>query len=230
MANRVTTSMIYGSMLGAAQANLKNLLDLQRQMATQNKYSKLSDNPAEIARALSIESSLVANERYTIAQEDSVTMLKHAQNAMNSALEIVQTIRAKVVYAGNGALDRTSVAAIADEIDELKRQLLDTLNSKVAGKYLFGGTDTGSKPFEIDKNGRIRYVGSDERIRYEIDQGVLGDVSFAGNELLPSDDKAHFICGHLMPLDLVWTGREEKVMITVGSRTLPVFIPEQWFD
>ncbi|NLL36509.1 MAG: flagellar hook-associated protein FlgL [Fretibacterium sp.] len=229
MANRITTPMVYGSMLSSAQANLKTLLDLQRQMTTQNKYSKLSDNPVEIARALSLESSLVANERYTAAHEDSVTMLKHSQNALTAALNIVQTIHEKVVYAGNGALG-TSGAAIADEIDQLKQQLVDTLNTRVAGKYLFGGTDTGTAPFQIDQYGNIRYVGSDERIRYEIDQAVLGDVSFTGKELLPNDDKTYFICGHVLPLDWVWTGREEKVMITVGNRTLPIYIPEQWVD
>lgn len=217
-------------MMGSLQNNLQNLLDLQRQMITQNKYSKISDNPAEIARALSLESSMISNTEYIANQEDAITMLKYAETAMDSAINIVQTIREKVIYAGDGALDSTAVAAIADEIDALKEQLLDTLNTKVAGKYLFGGTDTTKAPFAMDANGRIRYVGSDERIRYEIEQGVLGDVSFTGTDVMPNDYKSYFVCSHYVPLDWQWTGREEKVQITVGNRTLPVFIPEQWID
>ena len=230
MADRVSTSMVYGSLMGSLQNNLQNLLDLQRQQATGNKYSKLSDNPADIARALSLESSMVSNMQFISNQEDAVTMLKYAETAMDKAVNIIQTIRTKVVYAGNGALDATAVAAIADEVDGLKQELLDTLNTKVAGKYIFGGTDTTTRPFVTDSSGQIRYVGSDERIRYEIEQGLLGDVSFTGTDVMPSDYKSYFVCSHYVPLEWQWTGREEKVQITVGNRTLPVYIPEQWID
>ena len=230
MANRVTTSMVYGSLNGALQDNLKTVMDLQRQFSTQNKYNKISDNPGEIMRGLALESTLSSSEYYTSTQRDASDQLKHSQVALNSALDILQTIRTKVIYAGNGALDRTAAAAIADEIDALKDQLIDVLNSKVAGKYLFGGTDTATKPFVMDKNGNIKYQGTDERIRYEIEQGVWGDVSFSGSEILQNNDRTYFICSHYVPADWKWTGREEKVQITVGGRTLPVFIPEEWLD
>ena len=230
MADRITTSMVYGSMMGSLQNNLQNLLDLQRQAATQNKYSKLSDNPADIARALGLESSIVMNEQYIRNQDDGVTMLKYAETALDTAVNILQTIRTKVIYAGDGALDKTAVAAIADEIDALKQQLLDTLNTKVAGKYIFGGTDTTTKPFVMDESGRIRYVGSDERIRYQIEEGLLGDVSFTGSDVMAESYKSYFVCSHYVPLDWQWTGREEKVQITVGDRTLAIYIPEQWID
>lgn len=230
MANRVTTTMMYSTLMGSLQNNLQSLLDLERQASTQEKYAKLSDNPSAIARALAIESSLTFNSQYITNQSDAVSMLKHADSAMNSALNIVQTIREKVVYAGNGSLSTTAAAAIADEIDALKDGLLDILNQKVGGKYLFGGKDTSNRPFVKDESGRIRYVGSDERIRYEIENGILGDVSFTGSEIAPEEFKSYFVCSHFVPLDWRWTGREEKVQITVGNRTLPVFIPERWID
>ena len=44
------------------------------------------------------------------------------------------------------------------------------------------------------------------------------------------NERSHFICSHEVPADWKWTGREEKVQITVGNRTLSVYIPEQWID
>jgi flagellar hook-associated protein 3 FlgL len=128
--------MLYSSLMGSLQSNLKNLLDLERQMATESKYSKLSDNPGEIARALSLQSSITVNEQYIKTQTDAAYMLKYSEIAMTSALDILQTIRAKVIYAGDGALGPTELEAIAQEIDALKMELLDVLNSKVGGKYL----------------------------------------------------------------------------------------------
>ena len=225
MANRVTTSMVYNSLMSSLQDNLQNLLDLQRQLATQNKYSKLSDNPAAIARSLSLQSSITANAQYVKNQENAVATLKDSETAMDAILDTLQQIREKVIYAGDGALDKTTVAAIADEIDTLKQSLLDSLNTKIAGKYIFGGTDTTTKPFVMDANGQIRYVGSDERIRYQIEEGLLSDVSFTGSEIIASEFDSYFVCSHYVPLDWEWTGREEKVQIMVGNRTLSVYIP-----
>ena len=77
MANRVTTSMIYGSLMGGLQNNLQNLLNLQRQMATGNKYSKLSDNPAAVTRSLSLQSSITSNAQYVKTQEDAISLLTY---------------------------------------------------------------------------------------------------------------------------------------------------------
>ncbi|MDR1377753.1 MAG: flagellar hook-associated protein FlgL [Synergistaceae bacterium] len=230
MANRVTTAMMYGSLTGTLHNNMQKLLDLERQMATQKKYSKMSDNPSEIARALSLESSITANTQYIKNQNDAGTMLVYAETALDSAMDILHEINYKVIEAGNGSLDASAVASIAEEIDILKGQLLDTLNTKIAGKYIFGGTDTATQPFVEDANGSIRYVGSNERIRYEVEEGLLSDVSFTGQDIMPNAYKSYFVCSHYVPLDWQWTGREEKVQITVGNRTLSVFIPEQWID
>ena len=128
-----------------------------------------------------------------------MTMLKHSEGTLNKVLNAAQAIRTLVVQAGDGALNAEQQAAIAEQIEANKREIFDALNTRVAGKYLFGGTDTGSKPFVLDSDGRIRYVGSDERVKYEIEEGLLADVSFAGSEIARKDEKSYFICSHEVP-------------------------------
>jgi len=222
--------MIFGSMMGTLHSNLQNMLDIQRQISTQKKYHRLSDNPSGIARALSLQSSIAANAQFMNSQSDAITMLRFTETALMRANDIVQDIRALVIQAGNGALDRTELEAIATQIDALKQGLLDTLNTRVAGRFIFGGTDTTTRPFVMDENGRIRYVGSDERIRFKIEDGLLGDVSFTGRDIMPNEFRSYFVCSHFVPLDWEWFGREEKVQIMVGNRTLSIFIPEEWID
>jgi len=222
--------MIFGSMMGTLHNNLQNMLDIQRQISTQRKYSRLSDNPSGIARALSLQSSISANAQFMNSQHDAITMLRFTETALMRANDIVQDIRSLIIQAGNGALDRPELEAIATQIDALKQGLLDTLNTRVAGRFIFGGTDTTNRPFVMDDNGRIRYVGSDERIRFKIEDGLLGDVSFTGRDIMPNDFRSYFVCSHFVPLDWEWFGREEKVQIMVGNRTLSIFIPEEWID
>lgn len=230
MYSRVTTAGMYKTLLGSLQGNLGNLQDLQRQMSSWDKYSKLSDNPAAISRSLEIKSALDANEKYQETSQNAVTMLKYSHGALNTALDAAETIRGLIVQAGNPALSPSELEDIADQIKAEKNAILDALNSKVAGQYIFGGTDTSTPPFTLQSDGSVKYNGSDERIKYALGEGFLGDVSFTGSEIAPKSENSYFICSHKVDLDWKWTGREEKVQITVGNRTLPVFIPEQWID
>ena len=230
MYGRLTTATMYGSLLDSLQASQRGLQELQKQISTGNKYTKLSDNAAAISRSLSIQSALSANEQYQDNTSNAITLLRHSNSAMNNILDAAQAIRELVIEAGDGALDSSQLQDISDQIEANKKIMLDNLNTKVAGQYIFGGTDTTTQPFVELSDGSIEYRGSDERIKYALSESLLGDVSFAGNNLMPTNEDTYFICSHYVPIDWEWTGREEKVQITVGNRTLSVFIPEDWQD
>ncbi|MCR4818999.1 MAG: flagellar hook-associated protein FlgL [Fretibacterium sp.] len=230
MYSRTTTSGMYGTLLGSLQDSLSHIQDLQRQLATNNKYARLSDNPSAVTRGLELESTLAATEKYMQNGQSAISMLNYSEGAMNTVLDAAQSIRDLVIQAGNGALGESELEDIVAQIEAKRQTIVDALNSKVAGQYIFGGTDTSTPPFSMTSDGRIVYNGSDERIKYALGDGLLGDVSFTGSEIIPTDEPTYFICSHKVPLDWAWTGREEKVQITVGNRTLAVFIPEQWVD
>ncbi|MBQ9418908.1 MAG: flagellar hook-associated protein FlgL [Synergistaceae bacterium] len=230
MYSRLTTATMYGSLMDSLQKSQRNIQDLQQQIASGNKYSKLSDNPAAISRAQTVQSAMNANDQYQNNTSDALTMLRYADGALQNVLDAAKTIRNLIIEAGDAALDSSQLKDITAQIEANKKIMLDNLNTKVAGQYLFGGTSTGSAPFVEKSDGSIEYQGSDERIKYVLSESLLGDVSFAGSDIMPEDEDSYFICSHYVPLDWKWTGREEKVQITVGNRTIAVFIPEDWSD
>ena len=230
MYSRLTTSTMYGSLMDSLMQSQRNLQELQKQIATGSKYTKLSDNPAAVARSLQIQSALNANDKYQTNTQNAVTMLRHSDSALNNVLDAAQAIRALIIQAGDGTLTADQLTDITAQIEANKKVMLDNLNTRIAGQYIFGGTDTSTRPFVEMPDGSIQYQGTDERIQYAVNDELLGDVSFAGSDIVPENEDSYFICSHYVPLDWVWTGREEKVQITVGNRTLSVFIPEDWKD
>lgn len=230
MFGRLTTATMYSSLMRTLQESQRNIQDLQRQIASGNKYTQLSDNPAAIARAQQLQSTLNANDRYQTNTTNAITMLRYSDAAMNNVLDAAETIRTLIIQAGDGAFTKEELSDINAQIEANKKIMLDNLNARVAGQYLFGGTDTTTRPFVEQSDGSIVYKGSDERITYAVSESLIGDVNFSGNDIVPTDDDSYFICSHYVPLDWQWTGREEKVQITVGNRTLSVFIPENWKD
>ena len=229
MYSRLTTATMYGSLMNSLQESQRKIQDLQQQIASGNKYMNLADNPAAISRSLTIQSAINANNQYQSNTQNAVTMLKHADSALNNVLDAAQAIRDLVISAGT-ALPEDQLKDISAQIEANKKIMLDNLNTKVAGQYIFGGTDSSKPPFVETSDGNIIYQGTDDRIKYALSESLLGDISFTGNDIIPEDEDSYFICSHYVPLDWKWTGREEKVQITVGNRTLSVFIPENWSD
>ena len=230
MYSRLTTSTMYSSLMDSLSQSQRNLQDLQRQIATGNKYTRLSDNPSAISRSLGLQSAMNANDKYQTNTTNGITMLRYADSALNNVLDAVQSIRSLVIQAGDGALTEDQLKDISAQIEANRKIMMDNLNTKIAGQYIFGGTDTSTRPFVEMADGSIQYQGTDERIQYAVSEGLLGDVSFAGSDNVPENEDSYFICSHKVGLDWTWQGREEKVQITVGSRTLSVFIPEDWKD
>ena len=230
MYSRLTTATMYKGLMNSLQQSQRAIQDLQSQISSGNKYTKLSDNPAAISRSLNVQSALNANDKYQANTDNAVTMLRHAHSALNNVLDAAQTIQNLIIQAGDAALDSSQLKDITAQIEANKKIMLDNLNTKIAGKYIFGGTDTSTPPFAIQSDGSVIYQGSDERMKYVLSESLLGDISFAGSDIIPENEDSYFICSHYVPMDWKWTGREEKVQITVGNRTLSVFIPEDWSD
>ncbi|MBR1485830.1 MAG: flagellar hook-associated protein FlgL [Synergistaceae bacterium] len=142
MFSRLTTATMYGNLMDALRSNQRNIQNLQQQIATGNKYTKLSENPSAISRSMTVQSAINANEQYQDNTQNALTMLKHANSALQNVLDAAKSIRNLIIEAGDGALDETQLKDITAQIEANKKIMLDNLNTKVAGQYLFGGTSS----------------------------------------------------------------------------------------
>ncbi|MGI6253321.1 MAG: flagellar hook-associated protein FlgL [Aminivibrio sp.] len=227
---RVSNPMIQNLMLSDLHKNLSRLLEYQHQLATGKKHSRPSDNPIDVVRELSLRTALTENKQYIRNQDDAIAWLSNTDTALNQMMDIAHRIRELTIYAGNGALGPGEVDAIAAEIKELQEELRNTANYSVEGRYLLSGLSTGVRPFDRDASGNIAYMGNTGKVAYELERGVTGDVSFHGREVFPVDYQSNTITSVDLPLDFLWTGRDEKIQIFVGGRGVSVAIPEDWTD
>ncbi len=232
MANRVTNSMMHNLFLGDMHTNLQRLLDQQRQVTTGKKFSAPSDNPVDVVRQVALETTLRENVQYRRNMDDALTWLKNSETALNQITDVTQRIRELVIKAGNGSYDAgTDMAAIAREVEELKEELRNTANYSVEGRHLLAGLATGKPPFIIGADGQVAYVGNDGKVQYEMERGVVGNVSLNGREVFPVAHRAYSITSVEVPSDFTWQGRDEIIQIRVGDRTVKVRIPERdWAD
>jgi len=227
---RVSQSMINKLFLRDLHGGLKRLLDVQRQMSSQQKYSKPSDNPSEVARGMSVNGTLFQNEQHRKNLDDAVTWLSNTDQALGQMGDLLTSIREKTVYAGSGSLSEIDRRAIAQDIRALREELAQTANFNVEGRYLLSGTETSLPPFVLGSDGTVSYQGNLSKVSFEVDRGQTGLVSLNGRDLFPVHFTRREALSLDLPLDFSWKGPSQQLEIRSGAKSVMIPFPLRWND
>ncbi len=179
---RVTNTMMANNLLRNLWANMERLKEYQDQLASGKRVRRPSDDPVRVTASLKLRSSLGEIEQYSKNVDDAKTWLEVTDAALTNAIEVLQTARERAVAGANGTLPQESRNAIAQEVRQLKDQLVQIANTTVGGRYIFGGTQTAKEPVTVN-NGSVTWQGNENAIQYEIAPGVTVTVNTPGKGL-----------------------------------------------
>lgn len=184
-------------MLGSRLNNLTvQLEELRKIGVTGKKLNAPSDDPAAIRPVLNTRKQLSNVDRYLDTMGKSKDTMQSTDSHLENVENIMQRAKEIMTNAINGTLNDKDRTILADELVQLKAQLLDTANGSVDGRYLFAGYQEGTKPFEVngsysaatynpnDSNTwPVKYNGDQNATSLEISTGELIQVNLTGNEL-----------------------------------------------
>ena len=139
-----TTFRMLQTNLGRITTRLENL---RLQGSSGVKLNKPSDDPASIRPVLTTRTQIRHSERYletmgvTLDKMESTDgHLAHVENILVRAKEVA-------ISSINGGLSTADLDTFANEISQLRQELLDSANAKVDGKYIFSGYEESTIPF-----------------------------------------------------------------------------------
>ncbi len=158
---RVTNSMMVNNLLRNLYKNYTKMDKSQQMLSSQKKFLRPSDDPIGVTRSLRLSTEILNMQQYKRNAEDSDSWLQSSEQAVNNIISVMQRIRELTVQGSNtGTYSPDDRKKIADEIKELKEQLIGIGNTAYAGSYLFSGFKT-DKPL-LNKDGT-----------YDLDGGIL---------------------------------------------------------
>ncbi len=193
---KVTDNSTYRLMQTNLDRITNDLLTLRNQGATGLKLNKASDDPGAIRPVLTTRSQLQQNTRYL----ETMGLAGDKMAATDGYLSQIENtlVRAKeiAINAVNGGLSTTDLATLADEVAQLRNQLLDTANASIDGKFIFAGYQEDTKPFTVNPTydpalydesdvttWPYLYHGDNNPTQLEITPGELLKTNLTGNEL-----------------------------------------------
>jgi flagellar hook-associated protein 3 FlgL len=186
---RVTQTMLSNNMLRHISESYQRMGKTQEQLATGKKITRPSDDPVVAMKGMTYRTNLTEVEQYKRNLSEAYNWMENSDAALDKATSVMQRIRELTVQASNGTLEESQRGMIAKEIGQLKEHLVSIANTKVAGKFIFNGTDTNTKP--VDLNAATNKVSTNTNdFLIEMSPGIKVAVNVSGAGVFTYDNSA----------------------------------------
>lgn len=179
---RVTNNMLVMNFMNDYNNNLERMQKDQNMLSSGKRVNKPSDDPVAVAASLRIKTDISRNDAYTKNVDDATSWLDLTDSALGQLGDLLQRTRELAVQGSNGTLTQNDMQKIADEIGQLKAQMIQVGNTQYNGRYIFAGFKTTTQPFTDASNS---YSGDSGAIQFEVGAGgskiavnVTGDRVF----------------------------------------------------
>ncbi len=144
---RVTDSFRSRTIIEQLNIGRERLTGIQEKLATGKRINRPSDDPLGAAQSLKLRSLLESNIQFQDNISDTISFLSITESALDDVHRILLDAKDLTLRGANDATtDRGDLAA---NIDLVIDNLLEAANTKFQGKYIFGGTKTLTKPYQI---------------------------------------------------------------------------------
>jgi flagellar hook-associated protein 3 FlgL len=176
---RVTQSMLAADATNNMQQMLARLGQLQSEISSNKRLQKPSDDPVGIVMSLRTRGDIAQNTQIGRNIDDATAWLSTADSALQDAVTQLTSARTLAIQAQNGALDPSSLEAIAQQIDAIRSAMIGIGNTEYAGRSIFAGTAAGPA---YDASGN--YIGTSSSVERTVAPGtrlqinVNGDTAF----------------------------------------------------
>jgi len=195
---RISSQQIFSSGISRLQELNSNLNSTQQQIASGKRVNKPSDDPVAAARILKLDQELSRVSTYERNVSLADNRLSQEENALTSAVDVIQRIRELTVQAGNGSLSPNDRQSISSEMKERLGQLANIGNTRDAsGEYIFSGFQGSVQAFQQNDEGKYVYQGDEGQRVLEIDDGVTVPISDHGKGIFVDvpTAKPYFVAG-----------------------------------
>ncbi len=179
---RITDGILVSESLLDQSRNAQALATVTEESATGNLVNAPSDDPTGYATLVSLDGRLsVMQGRGTVATE-AANNLNVATGALSSASDLLDQAQQLAIEAASGSDDVQSRADAAAQLNGLIQQMIQLGNTKGTDGYVFGGTSTGSPPFDAAGN----FTGNNGVTQVAVADGVLVNSNVSGADAFTS--------------------------------------------
>jgi flagellar hook-associated protein 3 FlgL len=152
------------------------LMETQLKLATGKRINKPSDDPIGIGKVLDYRSTKSLINQYRNNIVDAKTRVEYTETVLGQINDFIE--QAKKIAANPNTQDKT---ALAQEIANIRQQVLGLANSKYGANFLFSGHNSDTAPFDLTPP--YGYNGDAGSHRVVVGEGITVTMDADGSQM-----------------------------------------------
>ena len=185
---------IYNNVSFALNLHTDAMAKLQEQVSTGSRINRISDDPAASYRVLGLNTNVKSLENYINNLSEVISILDLSSTIIENITSNFTETQIRLTQISSGIYDEAARKRTAEGINDILEQTVSLANTKHMDQYLFGGTNTGSAPYTVERtNGkitRVTYQGSFENRDIEVAPGMESSAFYIGDNIFRSNDRS----------------------------------------
>lgn len=148
---RISTAQLYDRSIQAVLENQSDLSDVQLQLSSGKKLLTPADDPVGAAQVIRLTEEIDQINQFKVNNNLLNNSLEQEETVLGSVNDAIDRARVLMVQSGNGIFTADDKRAIAIEMEEIRDQVFDLMNTQnSAGEYIFAGYQSESPAFSFN--------------------------------------------------------------------------------
>ncbi|MHC4622299.1 MAG: flagellar hook-associated protein FlgL [Planctomycetota bacterium] len=189
-----TLGSIYGNVSFALHLHTEALARLQEQAATGARINRPSDDPSGAYQVLGLNSQERSVENYIDRLAEVISTVEFSSAVVDDMMSEVVDAKTRLSQVTSGIYTDEQRKITAEGINDILEHLVVLANTKHVNQYIFGGGDTASEPYVVERTDgkitRVTYQGSAEARIIELAPTVQSGIFYAGDDVFRSDSRS----------------------------------------
>jgi flagellar hook-associated protein 3 FlgL len=177
----MTPSVMSQQMITSLTGEQTSIAQLEEQLSTGNVVNQPSDNPAQAANIMQINSALTRANTYTANASDGLGWLQTGNATMAQIVSTLQSVQQTVLSISSASLSGSTAGlqALADQVTSAQQALLNLANTSYSGQAIFAGTGNVTTAFDANGN----YVGGGSAPTRTVAPGTQVSIAVTGDSV-----------------------------------------------
>ena len=179
---RVTNRQILNLVTRNVSVSSNKLLKAQERLSTLKVINRPSDDPIGMRGILDYRKRIDSINQYMRNITSAKTRVEVTESNLEKLHELLNT--AKDIAKGSLGEDEFGRDTAAEQVGNLRDQILDIANARLSGSYIFAGNATDTTPFTKDATTEVvTYNGDDGEQQTILGEGMTLRINAHGDEV-----------------------------------------------
>lgn len=179
---RIGSFTIFNQLTRSLNDNLRTMSRLSNMLASQKRINNPSDDVSGMMKVMDYKVSINEIEQYSRNIDEANEHLSYAETTMSSVSNALTRAGELANQASSGTQNTDTRAALAEEVANLRDEIMSLANSKFRNTYIFSGFKSDTQSFDATFN----YQGDSNEINVLIDSNATMAMNIPGDQVFGS--------------------------------------------